>query len=155
MAFMLVFGCRLYLEIAGWKNWPMKLPHWLAAPLPGLTMALLANAQPSAVKLWPQITAGIYNHANVLAIKCELAEDGLTVTDAAWDSYPSYVNFYKEPLVRAKLSADGKTLLVLACNPRNRGVEQVRVRRPGGVEEYGFELVGDFPIIKRFPVTKP
>ena len=50
-------------------------------------MALLANAQPSAVKLWPQITPGIFNHANVLAMKCELAEDGLTVTDTAWDTY--------------------------------------------------------------------
>jgi hypothetical protein len=71
------------------------------------------------------------------------------------ERYPSYVNFHKEPLVRTKLSGDGKTLLVLACNPHNQGVEQVRVRRPGGAEEYGFELVGDFPIIKRFPVTKP
>jgi len=65
----------------------MKLTHWLAAPLASMTMALLANAQPGAVKLWPQITAGIRNHANVLAMKCELAEDGLTVTDAAWDTY--------------------------------------------------------------------
>ena len=69
------------------------------------------------------------------------------------ERYPSYVNFYKEPLVRAKLSADDRTLLVLACNPHNQGVEQVRVRRPGGTEEYGFELVGDFPIIKRFPLA--
>jgi len=71
------------------------------------------------------------------------------------ERYPSYVNFYKEPLVRTKLSADGKTLLVLACNPHNQGLEQAWVRRPGGMEEYGFELVGDFPIVKRFPVTKP
>ena len=71
------------------------------------------------------------------------------------ERYPSYVNFYKEPLVRTKLSADGKTLLVVACNPHNQGVEQVRVRRPGGAEEYGFELVGDFPIIKRFAVKPP
>ena len=55
----------------------------------------------------------------------------------------------------AGLSADGKTLLVLACNPHNQGVDQVRVRRPGSAEEYGFELAGDFPVIKRFPVTRP
>jgi hypothetical protein len=71
------------------------------------------------------------------------------------ERYPSYVNLHKEPLVRTKLSADGKTLLVLACNPHNQGVEQVRVRRPGGTEEYAFELVGDYPAITRFPVTKP
>jgi hypothetical protein len=70
------------------------------------------------------------------------------------ERYPSFVSFNKEPLVRTKLSADGRTLLVLACNPHNQVVEQVRVRRPGSVEEFGFELVGDFPIIKRFPVTK-
>jgi hypothetical protein len=68
------------------------------------------------------------------------------------ERYPSYASFYKEPLVRTKRSADGKTLLVLACNPHNRDVEQVSVRRPGGTEEVRFELVGDFPIIKRFPV---
>jgi len=71
------------------------------------------------------------------------------------ERYPSYVNLYKEPLVRTKLSEDGKTLLVLACNPHNQGVEQARIRRPGKAEEYGFELVGDFPIIKRFPITAP
>ncbi len=69
------------------------------------------------------------------------------------ERYPSYVNLHKEPLVRVKPSGDGRTLLVVACNPYNTGVEQVRVRRPGSTEEYGFELVGDFPIIKRFPVT--
>jgi len=68
------------------------------------------------------------------------------------ERYPSYVNFYKEPLIRTKLSADGKTLLVVACNPHNQSQEQVRIRRPGSVGEYSFELVGDFPIIKRFPV---
>lgn len=68
------------------------------------------------------------------------------------ERYPSFVNYYKEPLVRTKLSADGKTLLVLACNPHNGGVEQVRVRLPGAKAEYAFELVGDFPVIKRFPV---
>jgi hypothetical protein len=71
------------------------------------------------------------------------------------ERYPSYVNLHKEPLVRTKLSEDGKTLLVVACNPYNQGVEQTRIRRPGKAEEYGFELVGDFPIIRRFPVTAP
>jgi hypothetical protein len=71
------------------------------------------------------------------------------------ERYPSYVNFHQEPLVRTKLSTDGKILLVLACNPHNQGVEQVRVRRPGKAEEYDFELVGDYPVIKRFPVTEP
>ena len=69
------------------------------------------------------------------------------------ERFPSFASLHKEPLVRTKLSADGKTLLVLACNPHNQDVEQVSVRRPGGVEEFGFELAGDFPIIKRFPVT--
>lgn len=68
--------------------------------------------------------------------------------------YPSYVNFYKEPLVRAKLSADGKTLLVVACNPHNKGVELVNIRRPGGAEQYDFSLVGDFPVIRRFAVSE-
>ena len=67
--------------------------------------------------------------------------------------YPSYANYYKEPLVRTKLSADGNTLLVIACNPYNKGVENVSIRRPGETGEYHFELVGDFPIIKRFPIT--
>jgi hypothetical protein len=67
--------------------------------------------------------------------------------------YPSFVNLNKEPLVRTKLSADGKTLLVLACNPYNQGVERVSVRRSGGDKECGFQLVGDFPIIKRFPIS--
>ncbi len=70
------------------------------------------------------------------------------------DRYPSFVNFYKEPLIRIKLSADGKTLLLLACNPHNQGVEQVRIRRPGGVEEYSFELVGDYPLVQRFKVSR-
>ncbi len=68
------------------------------------------------------------------------------------ERFPSFASLHKEPLVRLKPSADGKTLLVLACNPHNQGVEQVRVRRPGGTEEFGLELVGDFPTIKRFPV---
>jgi len=71
------------------------------------------------------------------------------------ERFPSYANFYKEPLVRTKLSADGRTLLLVACNPHNQGLEQVRIRRPGSAQEYGFELAGDFPVIKRFPVTGP
>jgi hypothetical protein len=69
--------------------------------------------------------------------------------------YPSFASLHKEPLVRTKLSADGRTLLLLACNPHNQGVEQVTVRHPGSPAEYDFELVGDFPIIQRFPVRKP
>ena len=71
------------------------------------------------------------------------------------ERYPSFVNYYKEPLVRIKLSTDGKTLLLLACNPHNQSLEKVRFRRPGSMAEYDFELVGDFPIIKRFPVANP
>ena len=82
-----------------------------------------------------------------------------TAKNGAWrvgdERYPSYANFYKEPLVRAKLSANGKTLLVIACNPYNKGVDKVRIRLPGSEEEFRFDLVGDFPIIQRFPVTKP
>ncbi len=69
------------------------------------------------------------------------------------ERYPSYVNLHQEPLVRIKLAADGNTLLVLACNPHNSGVDQIQIRGPGGTDEYRFALVGDFPIIKRFPVT--
>lgn len=68
------------------------------------------------------------------------------------ERYPSYANFYQEPLVRTKLSGDSRTLLVVACNPHNHGVQQVQVRRPGRTEEYSFQLVGDFPIIQCFPV---
>ena len=79
-----------------------------------------------------------------------------TSTNGVWrtgdERYPSYASLHKEPLVRAKVSRDGKTLLVVACNPHNKGVEQVRVRRSGGTEEYGFQLVGDWPVIQRFPV---
>ena len=82
----------------------------------------------------------------------------LTSKNRAWrvgdERYPSFASLHKEPLVRTKLSADGKTLLVLACNPHNRDVENVRVRRPGGAQEFVFELVGDFPLIKRFAVGR-
>ena len=87
----------------------------------------------------------------------EMPEIKTSDHDGTWrtgdNRYPSYVNYYKEPLVRTKLSADGNTLLVIACNPYNKGVENVSIRRPGETEEYHFELVGDFPIIKRFAVT--
>ncbi len=89
--------------------------------------------------------------------KWEMPEIKTSDHDGTWrtgdDRYPSYVNYYKEPLIRTKLSDDKKTLLVIACNPYNKGVEGVSIRRPGETEEYHFELVGDFPIIKRFAVT--
>lgn len=69
------------------------------------------------------------------------------------ERYPSYMNYYKEPLVRVKLSKDGKTLLVVADNPYNMDIEKVRIRYPGTQKEYGFELVGDFPIIKTCKVS--
>ena len=81
-----------------------------------------------------------------------------TAPNGVWrtgdERYPSFVNYYKEPLARIKLSADGRTLLVLACNPHNTGVEHVRVRRPGQEQEFAFDLVGDFPVILRFPVDR-
>ena len=57
--------------------------------LTGLTtlLAMSSSAQANAIKLWPQITPGIFNHANVLAMRCEVTEDGLTVTDMVWDTY--------------------------------------------------------------------
>ena len=65
----------------------MKQTHWLIIGLTTTLAALSAAAQTRAVKLWPQLTQGIYNHANELAMRCEVADDGLTVTDAAWDTY--------------------------------------------------------------------
>lgn len=70
------------------------------------------------------------------------------------ERFPSFVSLHKEPLVRVKLSADGKTLLILACNPHNQDVEQITIRRSANAPEYVFELVGDFPIIKRVPVVQ-
>jgi hypothetical protein len=79
-----------------------------------------------------------------------------TGTNGVWrvgdERYPSYASYYRAPLARTKLSADGKTLLLLACNPHNQGVQKAAVRRPGTTAEYAFELVGDFPVIARFPV---
>lgn len=78
--------------------------------------------------------------------------------DGAWhvgdERYPSYASYYKLPLVRVKLSGDGKTLLVVADNPYNTGVERVRFRRPGCTQEFEFQLVGDWPIIQRFHLAK-
>jgi len=68
------------------------------------------------------------------------------------ERYPSFANFYKEPLVRVKYSNDKKILLVIASNPYNTDVEEVKVRVPNTKKEYSFELVGDYPIIKRFVV---
>ena len=83
----------------------------------------------------------------------EIRSSKSNVWRAGDERFPSFASLHKKPLVRIKRSADGKTLLVLACNPHNQDVEQISMRRPGGTEEFGFELVGDFPIIKRFPVT--
>lgn len=68
------------------------------------------------------------------------------------ERYPSYANYYHEPLVRAKLGADGKTLLVIAANPYNIDLQTVKIRLPGTLAEYEFQLAGDFPVIRRFPV---
>ncbi len=67
-----------------------KILSWAHALIlfASLTLASRAEAQrPGPLKLWPQITQGIYNHSNVLVMNCEVAPDGLTVTDMAWDAY--------------------------------------------------------------------
>jgi hypothetical protein len=55
-----------------------------------------------------------------------------TTTCGVWrtgsERYPSYCSFYKEPLVRAKKSADGTEWLVIACNPYNESVQKVSLR---------------------------
>ncbi|MBI5831910.1 MAG: hypothetical protein HZB16_06275, partial [Armatimonadetes bacterium] len=80
-----------------------------------------------------------------------------TSTGNAWrvgdERYPSYVNFHHEPLARVKLSADGQTLLAIACNPYNTGVQQVRLRRPGDAREVALTLVGDYPAVRRFALA--
>ena len=63
------------------------------------------------------------------------------------------MSLHREPVIRVKLSGDGKSLLVLACNPHNQAVEQIRLRRPGTQAEYAIELVGCFPVIQRFAVA--
>jgi hypothetical protein len=64
--------------------------------------------------------------------------------------YPSYCNYYREPLVRAKYSSDKSELLVIACNPYNRGVQKVTLREPSSDREVSVELTGDYPVVKRF-----
>ncbi len=66
--------------------------------------------------------------------------------------YPSYCNYYHEPLVRAKYSEDKSELLVIACNPYNRAIQQVRIREPNTDQEVVFELIGDYPVIKRYKI---
>lgn len=77
-----------------------------------------------------------------------------TSTNNVWrtgeNRYPSYCNYYKEPLVRAKYSANGKELLVIACNPYNKGVQTLKVKDPKSAKQVSLELVGDYPAIKRF-----
>ncbi len=68
--------------------------------------------------------------------------------------YPSCCNYYKEPLVRAKYNANKSELLVIACNPYNRGIQKVSVREPQSDREVSIELAGDYPVIKRFVVSK-
>ena len=68
--------------------------------------------------------------------------------------FPSYCNFYKEPLVRVKKSADGSAWLVIACNPYNVGVQKVSVRSEEGAMPMEFDLIGDYPAIKRFRANK-
>ena len=66
--------------------------------------------------------------------------------------FPSLASFHKEPLIRAKLSSDGKELLVIADNPFNEGCERVKIRIPDSNREFTFDLVGDWPQIKRFSI---
>lgn len=68
------------------------------------------------------------------------------------DRYPSFCNHYREPLVRLKKSLDGTRWLVIACNPYNTGVQQVKVRCPGEKEVVSFELIGDYPVIKQYKI---
>lgn len=81
-----------------------------------------------------------------------------TSTHHSWRTgdqrYPSYCNFHKEPLVRAKASADGKELLVIACNPYNKGAQTVDIRLPGSDRHYTMKLAADYPAIRRFSVTE-
>jgi len=80
-----------------------------------------------------------------------------TSTGGTWrvgdERYPSYANYHREPLARVKLSADGRTLLAIATNPYNTGVQQMRLRRPGDQREVTLRLVGDYPVIQRFALA--
>ncbi|MBQ0105894.1 MAG: hypothetical protein KBT47_07675 [Armatimonadetes bacterium] len=65
--------------------------------------------------------------------------------------YPSFANFYKEPLLRAKVSQNKKEVLVVADNPYNVGLETVKVRFPEySKKEFTIKLVGSWPQILRF-----
>ncbi len=79
-----------------------------------------------------------------------------TSTGEVWrtgdERYPSYCNYYKEPLVRVKASADGSEWLVIACNPHNRGVQDVCLRSSDSRTPLSFALIGDYPAIERFSI---
>lgn len=81
-----------------------------------------------------------------------------TTTGGVWrtgdERYPSYCNFYKEPLIRAKKSDDGSEWLVIACNPYNAGVQKVSLRSAEVTAPMEFDLIGDYPTIKRFRVKQ-
>lgn len=82
-----------------------------------------------------------------------------TSTNQVWrtgdERYPSYCSYHKEPLVRAKYAASGDELLVIACNPYNRGLQHVEARDPRTGRTETFDLVSDYPVIRRFPATAP
>ncbi|MBE0536192.1 MAG: hypothetical protein IH624_11040 [Phycisphaerae bacterium] len=77
-----------------------------------------------------------------------------TSTHQTWRTgdarYPSFCNYYKEPLVRAKYSADKTELLVIACNPYNKHTQQLKVKDPATGKQVTLDLAGDYPQIKRF-----
>ncbi|MHB1000613.1 MAG: hypothetical protein ACYC27_15340 [Armatimonadota bacterium] len=79
-----------------------------------------------------------------------------TSTNKIWrtgdNRYPSYCSFYKEPLVRAKYSAKGNEILIVACNPYNKGSQTVKIRDPKTGKTFTFNLAGDYPVLKRLPV---
>jgi len=82
----------------------------------------------------------------------------MTSTGQTWrtedECFPSYCNLFREPLVRVKPSTDGSEWLVLACNPYNRGIQQLSLRGPGVIQPMQVELIGDYPVIQRFR-TRP
>jgi len=77
-----------------------------------------------------------------------------TSTHQTWRTgdarYPSFCNYYKEPLVRAKYSADKTELLVIACNPHNKHAQQLEVKDPATGKQVTLDLAGDYPQIQRF-----
>ncbi|HQZ66507.1 MAG TPA: hypothetical protein PLY87_15560, partial [Planctomycetaceae bacterium] len=60
---------------------------WLCLLFVGAAAAEESPAVGRACKLFPQITDGIYNVAGQLVMNCQIASDGLTVTDRAWTGY--------------------------------------------------------------------